>query len=94
MKNGYITPDIIEVKALKNYMLYLKFETGEEKIYDMKPLIENCELYSKLKNEKYFKDVKPMYITVEWTNGEDVAPEYLYNDSISIEEYNKNLQII
>ena len=32
MDNWYITPDIAEVKALDEYKLYLKFETGEEKI--------------------------------------------------------------
>lgn len=89
MKKGYITPDILEVKALEEYMLYLKFETGEEKIYDMKSLIKNYKLYSRLKNIEYFKNVKPMYITVEWEKGEDVAPESLYYDSIPIEKINK-----
>ncbi len=37
----YITPDIVKVKALDDYKIYLKFNTGEEKIYDMRELIEN-----------------------------------------------------
>ena len=36
MRNIYETPDILGVKALDNYLIYLKFETNEEKIYDMK----------------------------------------------------------
>ena len=39
MKNNYETPDILGVKALDNYLIYLKFKTNEEKIYDMKKLI-------------------------------------------------------
>lgn len=36
----YITPDVIKVEALDNYLIKILFETKEEKIYDMKPLIE------------------------------------------------------
>ena len=46
---SYITPDIIEVKALEEYKIYIKFETNEEKIYDMKTLINKIEYYKKLK---------------------------------------------
>lgn len=37
---GYITPDILKVEALDNYLLKILFDTKEEKIYDMKELIE------------------------------------------------------
>lgn len=80
----YITPDIENVKALDDYKLYLKFKTGEEKIYDMKELIKNHKIYFRLKNKKYFQKVKTIKDTVMWENGEDVAPEYLYHDSVPI----------
>ncbi len=80
----YITPDIVKVKALDDYKIYLKFNTGEEKIYDMRELIENHKVYCRLKDKKYFQKVKIRKDTVMWENGEDVAPEYLYHDSISI----------
>lgn len=75
-------PDIIEVKALEKYFIYLKFSNGEEKIYDMKETIENIKYFSKLKNRKYFENVKPRGDTIEWENGEDVAPENLYYNSV------------
>ena len=84
MGNWYITPDIIEVQALENYELFLKFKNGEEKIYDMKEWIKNNKIYSKLHDKEYFKMVKPRKETIEWPDGEDVAPEYLYHDSIPI----------
>ena len=43
MSKNYETPDIIEVKALDNYLIYLEYETKEEKIYNMEDLINNNE---------------------------------------------------
>ena len=77
----YITPDVIKVKALNNYLLEVTFETKEIKIFDMKNLINNIEFYKKLKNKEYFKKVKSYNETVIWENGEDVCPEDLYYKS-------------
>ncbi len=78
----YIVPNPIEVKAMDDYKIYIKFQNGEEKIFDMKEKI-NKKYYKKLKDYKYFKDVKISQtgITIEWKDGEDVAPENLYYDS-------------
>lgn len=81
------TPDIIEVKALEKYYIYLKFSNGEEKIYNMKENIEKIKFFSKLKNRKYFENVKPRGDTIEWENGEDVAPENLYYNSIPKKQF-------
>lgn len=35
-----------------------------------------------LKNRKYFEKVKVVINRIEWVNGEDVAPENLYYNSI------------
>ncbi len=82
----YITPDVIKVKALDNYILEVTFATKEIKIFDMKNLINNIEFYKKLKNKDYFKKVKPYNETVIWENGEDVCPEELYYNSIEIKK--------
>ena len=81
----YIVPEPIEVRAIEKYKIYIKFENGEEKIYDMWDKI-NRKLYEKLKDYEYFKKVKicKSGITIEWENGEDISPENLYYDSISI----------
>ena len=84
----YITPRIIEVKVLEKYYIYLKFKTGEEKVYDMTTCIDEIDYYKNLKNRNYFRNVKPRGCTVEWEKGEDVCPENLYYDSI---EYSKFL---
>ena len=82
----YITPDVIKVKTLDNYILEVTFETKEIKIFDMKNLINNIEFYKRLKNKDYFKKVKPYNETVIWEKGEDVCPEDLYYNSIEIKK--------
>lgn len=84
--NNYITPDVIKVKALDDYLLEVTFATKEIKIFDMKNLINNIEFYKRLKNKDYFKKVKPYNETVIWKNGEDVSPEDLYYKSKTIEK--------
>lgn len=63
----YIVPEPIEVKAIEKYKLYIKFKNGEKKILDMGQDI-NEKFYAKLKDYKYFKNVKisDTGITIEW----------------------------
>ena len=82
-----LTPDIVEARALENYYIYLKFTTGEEKIYNMKESISKLKFYNKLKDKEYFKNLKIRGDTIEWQGGEDVAPEKLYFESMDISEY-------
>lgn len=83
----YITPKIKKVKALEKYLIYILFEDGKEKVYDMSNLIDNNNFYSKLKVQEYFLLVEPQGVTVVWPNGEDVCPENLYYDSIDYSTY-------
>jgi len=86
----YITPRIIEVKALEKYYIYIKFKTGEERVYNMEEHINDIKFYHKLKERKYFEKVRPRGCSIEWEDGEDVAPENLYYSSIPFEEFVKN----
>lgn len=83
----YIVPEPIEVKAIEKYKLYIKFKNGEEKILDMEEEL-NEKFYHKLKDYEYFKNVKISQtgITIEWENGEDIAPENLYYNSEMIKK--------
>ncbi len=72
-----LRPKPIEVKPLKNYLLYLIFDNGENKIFDVKPLISGS-WFGELKNENIFNTVRISGNTVEWINGQDVCPDDLY----------------
>ena len=89
--NINIEPSPKKVKALDNYVLYIEFENGERKIFDMKRNLE-FEFYKRLIDKKNFKNVKISGINIEWKTGEDIAPETLYYESIPLEKFEGNLQ--
>ncbi len=61
----------------------LIFETGEHKIFDVKPYI-NGDWFGKLRDEVFFKTVHVSRNTIQWAGGQDIAPHELYDDSILI----------
>lgn len=81
----------IEVKPLENFLLYIKFQNGEEKIYDMKEMLK-FDFYKNLRNEENFKKVKIYGITLKWSTGEDIAPEKIYFNSIPIQEFKSTIK--
>lgn len=84
--NNELEPRPLEVKALQNYLIYIKFKNGEERIYDMKPNFKFV-FYNKLKDVSNFKNIRISGINIEWETGEDIAPENLYNDSMPISNF-------
>lgn len=77
-------PKAIDVKPIENYNLLIKFENGEEKIFDVKPYLEH-EAFKKLKNKELFKKVKVGGLSIEWSTGEDICPDELYNNSKKVD---------
>lgn len=73
---------ITEVKPLKNYQLLITFENGEQKIFDMKPYLNNG-IFKELKNEELFNSVKVSFDTIEWKNKADIDPELVYEKGVS-----------
>jgi len=71
---------IIDVKALEDYKLLLKFENNEEKIFDMKPYLDIGK-FKELKDKKLFETVRVSFDTIGWDNGLDFDPEVLYEKS-------------
>lgn len=73
--------DIVEVKYIENYQIYLKFEDGAEGIVDINKLIEFKNVFAPLQNLEYFKTVKinPEWGTIYWENGADLDPDVLYS---------------
>ena len=91
--------DIIEVKILENYQLYLKFEDNQEGIINLEEVIEFVGIFQPLKDLDFFKTVKlnPDWGTIYWENGADLDPDVLYSiitdQSLEIADIN-NLQAI
>ncbi len=73
--------DIIEVKPLDNYQLYLKFEDNQEGIINIEEVIDFVGIFQPLKDLAFFKTVKinPDWGTIYWENGADLDPDVLYS---------------
>jgi len=69
-----------DVRPLDDYYLLLKFENGEEKIFDIK-LYLKIGKFQELKDEKLFKSVRVCFDGIEWANQLDFDPELLYEKS-------------
>jgi hypothetical protein len=72
--------DIIEVKVVKNSILYIRFENGVSGEIDISKVVPFEGIFSKFKDLSYFATVKinQKLGTIVWDNGADLAPDYLY----------------
>jgi len=70
---------IISVTYLGNYKLRLEFNNGIVKDVDLKGELYG-EIFEPLKDIEFFRQVRvnPDTNTIEWPNGADFAPEFLY----------------
>ncbi len=75
-----MNPRVISVVAIPGYKLRVKFDNGEEGIYDCTHLL-NFGVFKELKNENYFKQVKAWGGTVMWPHEQDICPDTIYLDA-------------
>lgn len=72
--------DVISVEARDDYTLFLRFENGENRIFDFKPYLDKNP-FVRLKNNKQFFKAVVENGTVVWPNNIDIAPETLFDQS-------------
>ena len=63
-----------------DYRLRLWFNNGEVRVVDLADKL-NGEAFVPLHDKDYFQRFSIPFNTVEWENGADFAPEYLYEHS-------------
>ncbi len=70
---------VSSVLYLKDYQLRLEFNDGKIKDLELKNEL-NGEIFKPLNEIEFFKKVRvnPDTGTIEWPNGADFAPEFLY----------------
>ena len=78
-----IRPKVLDVTPLADYKVIVAFDTGERKIFDVTPYI-NGDWFGKLKNVEVFNTVRVAGNTIEWAEGQDIAPHELYDYSVPI----------
>jgi hypothetical protein len=76
----------LEVKKadyIKDYKLRLEFNEGTVMSVDLEHDL-NGIVFEPLKNKEYFKAFSLKYNTIEWENGADFAPEYLFKIGVRL----------
>jgi hypothetical protein len=74
---------ITGVQATDDYRLILKFENNEHRLFDLSPYL-SIGRFAELRDINVFKQISVSFDTVEWKNGLDIDPEFLYAKSEAI----------
>jgi len=73
--------DIVEVRPLGGYRVYLRFEDGVEGELDLGKTIKFTGIFAPLRDETEFAKIRihPELGTVVWPNGADLDPDVLHS---------------
>jgi len=73
--------EVTNAEYVSDYTLKVWFNNGVQGIVDLSESL-NGPVFTPLKNIDYFKNFTIRYNTVEWENGADFAPEYLFEIAV------------
>ena len=75
---------VIRVVPRNDFSLELWFDTGDHRLFDARPYL-NRGVFVRLQDIALFKQAFVSLDTVCWPGNLDIAPETLYDRSVSIE---------
>jgi hypothetical protein len=68
---------VTEAKYMIDYLISVKFNDNTQKVIDFEKYLTQ-PIFTPLKDKPTFKRFKINPFTIEWENGADFAPEFLY----------------
>jgi len=68
---------VIDAKYVEGYKIEFRFNNGITKVVDLTNEIYG-EVFEPLKDINYFKNFTLNPFTIEWENGADFSPEFLF----------------
>ena len=80
-----ISPRIIEANVLSDYKLLLKFDSKEQRIFDVTPYLM-YEVFKPLQDYNEFNNIYIDFGTVCWKCGADLSRDTLYLKSYEYSE--------
>jgi Protein of unknown function (DUF2442) len=70
---------VISVYPLDNYKLKIELSNGRTGVFDVSPYVEKG-VFVELKNEGYFRTVRPAYGGIMWPHEQDFSPETIESE--------------
>ena len=80
--NEYKSLRVVDVEYLHDYLMDLEFSNGKRRIVDFKPLLVGKTRQPLLDMDNFIQFALTEW-TLEWYNGVDFAPEYLYEHGVA-----------
>ncbi|MBR5097525.1 MAG: DUF2442 domain-containing protein [Treponema sp.] len=80
IKGEKLSPRVLEVFPLENYILKLKFNNDEIRFFDAKKIYD-LPCFQPLKQKEFFNAVHVELGSVAWANDIDYCPDTLYEES-------------
>lgn len=68
---------VTDVDYIEDYKLLITFNDNKRKLVNLEPYLEG-EVFGELRDKSKFIQYGLTRITIEWANGADLAPEFLY----------------
>jgi hypothetical protein len=73
----YDAPLVDAVEPQEGHVLLVKFDNGEQRRFDLKPLLD-LPVFLPLKADEFFRQVEARDGSVVWPSGADLAHDMLY----------------
>jgi hypothetical protein len=78
-------PSVREVTPNEDFSLNVVLQNGERRLLNMKPYLD-FGVFKKLRDYESFRRARAAFDTIEWDEGVDLDPEFVYEKSRPIED--------
>jgi hypothetical protein len=75
-----MNPRVEAVEPCEGYVLRIRFSSGETRLFDVSPYL-STGIFRELRETSLFRSVRPVLGSIQWSNGLDLCPDTLYEDS-------------
>jgi len=72
-------PIVVEARYVRDFIVFVRFADGKSGTVDLKDELQG-PMFQSLRNKDFFCQfhIHPEFKTLCWSNGADIAPEFLY----------------